>query len=343
MAHNTPAVSVLIVVYNGAAHVHRAVKSILNQTFTDFELIVVDDGSTDATPEILNQYAQSDSRVRILTNAKNEGLVATRNKALSAATAKYAAILDSDDLSFPQRLAMQFDYMEQHRDCVLCGCKFEKVYADGRRSHWNFPQTDPEIRARMMWGIGHLNSSVIIRMETIRNHSIHYRSEYPVSEDYQLFYDLGKCGKMANLPDVLGQYFYHEAQQTSTKRALLQTCATQLMAEHFTDVGVAISQSDFQILHKAFNFIFSYSPAELKQLAQLFEAYAERNRTCRQIPPELIEPMLARRWFEACYFSTSTAKLAAWTHFAHSPQVLQQGISTYEIAKLRLKSMLPSL
>src|SRR6202041_1354445 len=115
----TPAISVLMPTYNGERFLRPAIESILNQTFPNFELIVIDDGSTDNTPHILSEF--NDTRLTVLTNPKNSGIAAATNRALSAARAEYIALQDHDDISLPHRLQTQLDFLNTHPEIALVG------------------------------------------------------------------------------------------------------------------------------------------------------------------------------------------------------------------------------
>src|SRR5688572_1551532 len=114
-----PVISVLMSVYNGASYLPESVESILAQTFTDFEFIIIDDCSVDETPQILNTYAQGDSRIRIIRNPENKGLTASLNIGLAEAQGKYVARQDADDISLPQRFEKQIQSLEGNPKSVL--------------------------------------------------------------------------------------------------------------------------------------------------------------------------------------------------------------------------------
>ena len=120
-----PKITVLMPVYNGEKYLRESVDSILNQTFTDFELLIINDGSTDSSMEILNSY--SDSRIRIVTNEVNLRLIKTLNKGIDLATGEYIARMDCDDIADPKRLEIQLQYMEKHPDVAVCGTGVKAV------------------------------------------------------------------------------------------------------------------------------------------------------------------------------------------------------------------------
>ena len=122
--------TVTIPVHNAERYVAQAIESILKQTFSDFRLIVVDDGSTDASLSIVREFERADSRVSVIAQEQS-GISAARNRALGLATTKYIANLDADDIAEPERLAAQIAYMESHPDCVLVGSQATLIDADG--------------------------------------------------------------------------------------------------------------------------------------------------------------------------------------------------------------------
>ena len=119
-----PKISLIMSVYNGEDYLAEAIESVLNQTFRDFELIVINDCSTDSTPEILNGFQERDNRVKVHTNEVNLRLPSSLNKAISLAKGKYVARMDADDICLPDRLEKQYDFMESHPDVALSSCRF---------------------------------------------------------------------------------------------------------------------------------------------------------------------------------------------------------------------------
>ena len=120
----TPDISVIMSVYNGEAYLTEAVESIINQTFKNWELIVINDCSTDSTAEILSSFALKDKRIKVYTNEVNLKLPSSLNKAISLSSGKYVARMDADDICLPERLEKQFKFMEENRDVALSSCRF---------------------------------------------------------------------------------------------------------------------------------------------------------------------------------------------------------------------------
>jgi len=313
---NMPKVSTIIVVFNGEQHIERAVRSIMGQTYQDWELVVVDDGSTDATPPILQRLAAEDNRIRVVTNEHNKKLIFTRNRGLEEARGEYVAILDSDDVSYPDRLEKQVKFMDENPGYGLCGALYKKIFPDGKEGLWDFPETDEDIRVRMLLGVTHLNSSVMMRNSVLKAYHLKYDAEYPVSEDYKLFFDISRVSKVYNLQSVLGEYHYHGNQQTKVRGQLMQQCSTKIMYLHFELLGIELGEAEAGVLFKCYNFKFPFAAAELSVLDKLFADFMERNATKRLLVPEKVNAALSKRYFECCYHSVSAAGRAAYKSWA---------------------------
>src|SRR5688500_15808321 len=149
-----PAVSCVMTVFNTERYLREAVESILAQTLADFEFIIIDDGSTDASPQILREYAARDSRIRLVSRP-NTGIVKAANEGIGMARAKYLARMDSDDVSLPHRFATQVKYLDEHPDCVLVGTSF--MYTDPHGvpvAHGDQKRTHEEIEAQLLTALG---------------------------------------------------------------------------------------------------------------------------------------------------------------------------------------------
>ncbi|MCX6031409.1 MAG: glycosyltransferase [Chloroflexi bacterium] len=194
-----PRVSVVMAAYNEEIWIARAVSSILNQTLSELELIVVDDGSVDHTADILASF--SDQRLRVL-HQSNQGVAKALNQGIRVAKAGYIARMDADDWSRPVRLAQQVEFLENQPDYGLLGSSCEIVYPDcDRTSHFQVPLSDVSIRRMMVWDNPFVHSTVMIR-KTILDAVGLYDPVYRW-EDYELWWRVIAKSKVANLPEAL--------------------------------------------------------------------------------------------------------------------------------------------
>lgn len=201
-----PCVTVLMAVYNGEKFLRESVDSVLSQTFTDFELLVVDDCSTDSTPDILAEY--DDPRLRVLRNVVEMERCASRNRGLAEARGDLVAIMDPDDACLPTRLEVQTAFMHAHPEVTVCGT-FCEIYETGLVVR--HPQSDAGIRARMLFENPLAHSSVMFRKASVLDLTNGYDPISRYAEDYNLWVRLAKYREtiFANIPEPLLRYRVH--------------------------------------------------------------------------------------------------------------------------------------
>ena len=216
-----PRVSCLIPVYNGERFLAEALDSVLGQTYTDFELIVVDDGSRDGSPAILDDYRRRDPRVRVLTK-ENGGIVDALNHGLDHARGDYVARMDADDVCLPHRFEVQVAYLDAHPGCVLAGGLAEMIDEEGgalgtssggRHARTRLDVFPPKVAVA-------LHPLVTIRRSALAEIG-GYRHMFPHAEDYDLYLRLARIGTIDN-PDIVVLKYRKHGQSISQKNIALQ-------------------------------------------------------------------------------------------------------------------------
>lgn len=201
-----PKISVIMSAYNSDRYIEESILSILNQTFRDFELIIIDDCSTDSVPEVIKKYQELDPRILAIRNETNSGVAVSRNKGIKLAKADYIAIMDSDDIAYPKRLEIQYNFIENNPDVALIGCGTEIIDENGHFMKKRIGLIDPdEIKFRMLLRNPFIHSSVFYRKK-IFEESDGYNKEYEYSEDYAFFSFLAGKYQLASIPEVLIKY-----------------------------------------------------------------------------------------------------------------------------------------
>lgn len=210
-AESVPKISVLLPVYNAERYIRPAVESVLGQTFDDFELIALDDGSTDRSLLILRGFEARDSRMHVFAR-ENRGLVATRNELITIARGTYLAVMDSDDVCRPRRFEEQVNYLVSRPECVAVGSKVLFIDPEGMPlCEFIKDLTHEEIDSGHMSGgfsMRMSHPSVMLRKEALLQVG-GYREGYPLAEDLDLFLRLAEIGRLANLPAILLEYRQH--------------------------------------------------------------------------------------------------------------------------------------
>ena len=209
---SAPAVTVLIPVRNGERFVRAAIASILAQTWTGFELVIVDDGSTDGTAGVIASFA--DARIRVIRNPASEGLARALNRGLAAAQAPLVARLDSDDVAHPTRLETQLAFLRANPAVVLLGAQVRVLDERGRASHppgWRRALTHDGIRFQSMFDNPFIHSSVVFRRDVIRDDFGGYDPAFTSGEDFDLWSRVAARYEVRNLPQRLVDFRMHAA------------------------------------------------------------------------------------------------------------------------------------
>ena len=208
MHKDTPLVSVLMSVYDGELYLRKAVESILDQTFRDFEFIVINDSSTDHSAEIVTSY--DDRRIRYYENGQNMGLARALNRGLSLARGEHIARMDQDDISLPERLAKQVEFLETHPEVGVLGSAFQIIDEQGTPNHTKrFPAEHGFLRWCLCFGSPIAHPTVMMRTALVREVS-GYRTDIRHAEDYDLWWQLSKTTDLCNLQEVLLLYRHNE-------------------------------------------------------------------------------------------------------------------------------------
>jgi hypothetical protein len=238
---STPRVSVVMPVYNAERFVRMAIESLLQQTYADFELIVIDDGSTDRSREVIASFR--DPRIRSF-NASHRGVQHVRNWALQLARGEYLACLDADDLASADRLRIQAEFLDQHAEITVVGSAFEVIDEDGGLRGVERPPTDSTtLRWRLLFGnhLGH--STVMYRLEDVR--TVGGYGDFAFAEDYDLWRRIAAAGCLINLQEPLVRYRVHS-------RSATQATSAAAKAERVAEiVRLAFSELNGQLMSAA--------------------------------------------------------------------------------------------
>lgn len=197
----SPRVSVLMASFNREGYLREAIDSILNQTFRDFEFIIVDDASAESTRALLADYARRDQRIVLVFNQENMGHARSLNKGLTLAAGEYIARMDSDDISLPQRLERQVAFMDANPEVGICGCWIR--YFGTRNRVWRMPREDAQIKCAFFFYSAIAHPAAMFRRAVFVAHNLAYNVDFKEAEDYELWLRAAKVTAFANLPKVL--------------------------------------------------------------------------------------------------------------------------------------------
>lgn len=233
-----PAVSVVMTAYNTERYVEDAIRSVLGQTCEAFELIIVNDGSTDGTAAVLDRLAGEDARIRVYHH-ENQGICAASNFGIAQTRAPMIARIDSDDLAHPRRLASQLAYMDTHEDVVCLGCYVDYIDKKGRRlTTIQTPLDHETIDAKHMQGHCSIWHTGSVYRRSAFDQVGGYNAGYDCCVDMELWLRLGEIGRLANLPEPLQKYRIHLTSVSALKRDRQRELAHQACEEAARRRGV---------------------------------------------------------------------------------------------------------
>lgn len=216
MAENNLLVSVVMPAYNSEKYISEAIESVLNQTFKDFEFIIIDDGSTDKTWEIIQEYAKKDERIIAFKNEKNLNNYATRNKGIKISKGKYIVWQDSDDISFPERLQKQVDFMEKNIEVGICG-SYMQVFTDEKDLNIRKYSIDDKDLRKDIFKFSPIAQPAAIIRKSCYEKVGYYDDRFDATQDLDMTFRIGNEFKLANIPEVLIRYRVHPDSVTYKK------------------------------------------------------------------------------------------------------------------------------
>ncbi len=211
-----PDISVIMAVYNGEHFLRKAIESILEQTFKNFEFIIINDASTDNSEKIIRSY--KDKRIRLINNKHNQKLPASLNKGIRQAQGKYIARMDADDIALKNRLAEQYNFMEKNPEIDVCGSSIQCFGA--REDIVNWPEHNNKIKVHLLSGVPLAHPTAFFRKRIIFSNNIFYPENNLYAEDYEFWVDLMPFITFYNIPKVLLKYRIHKQQVSKTKKQL---------------------------------------------------------------------------------------------------------------------------
>jgi glycosyltransferase involved in cell wall biosynthesis len=246
---STPQITVLTAVHNGAEHVGETIASIEAQTFRDWEYVLIDDASTDATPEILAAAARKNPKLRIVRRDHAAGPYVAANEGLRLARGKWIVRTDADDLSPAHRIERQVAFLSQHREFRACVSFWQGFNQSGPLSHTvtPIPMSSGVFRWYLMLRSPSIHSSVCYEREAILELG-GYR-ELPLSQDYRLWCEMSRRNWLGTIPEVLSYVRYHEGRESLMKRRLQRDLAFGVLADHMQEMtGRIWGTSDLETL-----------------------------------------------------------------------------------------------
>lgn len=330
-----PKVTVFISLFNSEKYIKKTIESVLAQTFTNFELLIIDDDSTDKSIEIIKGF--NDQRIHLLINEENLGIFKTRNLGLEKSITEYFAVIDSDDIMYPTRLEKQVEFLDIHSNFGFIGTWTETIDSDGRKTGvaWKNDISPEKIPMTLLFQNCFTHSSIMMRRSVLDEE----KYEVEGSEDYDLWLRLTKKSKAWNIPKVLTQYRIHETNITKSTLEKSARNTNAIIIKELSFLNIHPTEKEL-IIHRT-NYI--YQGPNLIDFIQRREVWLQKlkksNVDTDYFSETLFEEVLKERWLISCNANTS-AGFRIWNMFWKSD--LSEGVLALYPVKV-LKFFIKSL
>jgi len=316
--------SILLPAYNAASFLSEAIESIINQSFKDFELIILNDGSSDASKDII--FSFNDTRIIYVENETNLGLIKTLNKGIDLCNGEYIFRMDADDICEPQRLEKQILFMEKHPDIGICGTWAQVINNKGEITGKIVTQTAPSfLSVSLLFSVPLVHPAACFRASILKKHLYH---EVLIAEDFDLWSRLDKETQMANLPEYLFRYRWHDTNISKEKQHLQEQNKEMLIRRGLSELKLNPDDETMRIHRLSFS-LYSLgkgtqakiNSSDLKKSGQWFSELLSANKLHKRYNQQALKAFLWGRWFVLCKTAKKMHKAFFPPFFSLSPKV----------------------
>lgn len=288
-----PRVSVIMAMHNAATTVEEAIGAIQRQTLTDWELLIVDDGSTDEGRRKVRALADQDKRLRLLERP-HSGYASTMNTGWEAAVGEFVTCMDADDKCPPHRLEVQVRYLLENRDCDVCGTWMREFgIADGLHRR---PADHDSIVAGALFETPLLHASAMVRREPAVRCGLRYRDDYPAAEDYDWWVRCMDHLRLACIQEVLYDYRRHADSVGRTQETQVRESSWRLQKELLLRLHLDPTPEEWALHRRVVEWRFARTHAEHRAIGHWLGRIVEANRTAGVYANTALTSVLAERW-----------------------------------------------
>jgi glycosyltransferase involved in cell wall biosynthesis len=297
LKNDTPLVSVILPVYNAEKYLRDAVRSILDQSHRNFELIVIDDGSTDNSAAIINGF--TDNRITVIKNGPNLGLITSLNKGIELASGKYIARMDADDISAGDRFAKQVEFMETRPAVGLCGSDYYSF--SGNHFDKKVTLKDPEVlKTWLLFTPPVCHPSVMIRASILKSNHLRYDHAYKHVEDYELWTRIAQFSSLANIDEFLLYYRDHAGQVSHRKREEQIVNSKKVQRNYLKQLGFAFAEHEL-VIHNLISSNARITTVEiLKEMTGWLNHLVKQNSEKHIINTKAFNYSVGRIFYDCC-------------------------------------------
>ena len=279
----TPTITVLMAVYNGEKYLRPAIDSILSQTFQNFEFLIINDGSIDETVAIIESYC--DSRIRLVHNTHNLGLVKSLNKGISLAKGEYIARMDADEVCLPERFEKQLKFLQENPTVGVCGTHARTI--GDIKTEFKYPIEHDHIRANLLFLCCIVHASVMMRKIVLLDNKLQYDEQFRHAEDYEFWVRLSKITRLANIPEYLLLHRMHKESIGSMNPTYQERIADKIRLIQLEALGIDLSDEELKIHRRLGTHRYKYRHWFVKDVCSWFVKLTTANNK-KKIYPETI-------------------------------------------------------
>lgn len=300
-------VTVLLPNYNNASSLKECLESLKNQTYTDFDLLIIDDGSTDDGVKIITDFP--DTRIKLIQKEKNSGIIDTLNVGLKQINTEYIVRMDGDDRAHIERIEKLVHYMDNNPEIGVCGSATEEFGISTVTK--SFDQSSEQIKANFIFNQLLVHPSVIIRKEILDQHDISYTDSYKYMEDFKFFFDLSRVTKITNIPDVL---YYYRRENNEVYTEFAKNGFLKAFTSILTDLGFETSEKTVQLHYELARMPnkLTYTKKEYKQHCNRL---VRKNNKLNFFPKKEFEKAIKKQYSTLFYVLFANNKLGFWSSF----------------------------
>ncbi len=305
-----PTLSIIMPVYNAGLYLREAVESLLAQTFADFELIIVEDGSTDNSREIIGGF--SDSRIQVFYNDGNKGIVYSRNRGTTATRGRYIAPFDADDIARNDKFEKQLQFLERNPDYGMIGSWAHLINEEGKllKEKWKVNAPSKRIPAIMLFRNYFVQSSVVIRRKAIPEGG--YAKGYDGVEDYKMWVEVAEKWKVWNYPEYLVKYRIHKQGISLREAERLRGNDDMIYKMLYKDLDINLTEPQCRLLHLIRKRNIIKNMNTLKDIACLLLLVLAHNKKLEIYNHAELKKVVRNRWLKACYFARLPLHQRLW-------------------------------
>lgn len=269
-----PELTVIMPVYNGEKYLEEAINSVLNQTYTKFTLLVLNDNSTDSTPAILKKYQEQDHRVRVINKTENQGPANLRNEGIELAKTEFIALLDADDIALPTRFEKQINYLKANPNVGVCGTWFT-IFGDKKEKILKHAVNHDALKVQFLNSCGIGNPTVMFKKSVLGN--LRFEHQYVPAEDYGLWSQLIAKTKFYNIPESLLRYRWHPGNISQTKEENLRKSETLIKKRQLKHLNIHENDDYIDYYLNAVSLKRKLSPNCIEQTIKASKKLKEKN------------------------------------------------------------------